>query len=113
MNQNNIMLMADDGKFHELNECSKGTACTLPLKKLTREPFNLSEGQLIRLRGNGKYNGRYYYDWKQNPRTGVDTPMLQARAFLGSVLLRWSRQQNAREYEIYWSVKHKNCGEFV
>ena len=65
------------------------------------------------MRGNGAYNGRYYYDWPKSDSKSVEPPQMQASMDRGALKLIWDRQSNAREYEITWNSNTQKCGTFV
>ena len=85
----------------------------VPLAKLSTDPYNLFEGQLLALRGNGPYKGRFYYDWKASPNTKVNPPQIQASMSRKGLKLRWAKQSKAKAYEIVWNTKNQECDEFV
>ena len=96
-----IELMASDGKFHEMQDCPASQGyCSVPLSTLGNSPWNLFEGQLLTLRGNGPYKGRYYYNWNANLDTKVSSPQMSAKMRGGSLILEWPEQEKAKEYEI-------------
>jgi len=100
-----IELMGSDGTFHEMGECPASEEyCSMPLSKLGSEPWNLFEGQLLTMRGNGPYAGRYYYNWNADPSTKVSAPQMSAKMRSGSLILEWPGQIKAKEYEIHWKT---------
>ena len=61
----------------------------MPLSKLGKKPYYLLEGQLLTMRGNGPYKGRYYYNWIVNKDMKVKPPKMGAKMKGGSLILEW------------------------
>jgi hypothetical protein len=83
------------------------------MSRLSKDPFNLFDGQLLTMRGNGPYQGRYYYNWEAQAETAVDIPQMNVKMVSGDLVLQWNWQAKALAYEIFWNTKNQKCGEFV
>jgi len=105
--------MGSEGEFHKLPGCSNArNTCTVPMADLSKEPFNLHQGGLITMQGNGPYNGRYYYNWLTRKNTITKPPKMKAFLKRGELILHWDKQKTAKDYEIWWNTSKKECGEF-
>merc|ERR1712183_23645 len=65
------------------------------------------------MRGEGKYGGRYYYDWQKDPSRSVEPPSLRAGFRGRNFYISWAEQANAESYDIIWNTKSQKCHEFV
>ena len=64
-------------------------------------------------RGNGPYQGRFYYDWRAAKNTKVTPPQIKASMSREGLILRWEKQSKAKAYEIVWNTENQECDEFV